>query len=179
MLDLKEIARNFDAVVARLKDRGGALDLSQFQTLFAERKALHVEVETLQAKRNGANEEMKKDPKSPAALEARAALRVLGDDIKQKEVRLKEVEGTLEQLLYGVPNVPHASVPTGSSEADNQVTKTWGEKPSFLFPAKQHFEVGERLGLLDFERATKVSGPRFAFLRGHLAKLERALVSFM
>ncbi len=179
MLDLKEIARNFDAVVSRLKDRGGTLDLSQFQTLFAERNTLFIEVETLQAKRNGANEEMKKDPKSPAALEARTALRALGDEIKQKDLRLKEVEATLEQILFGVPNVPHASVPTGSSEADNQVTKTWGEKPSFLFAAKQHFEVGERLGMLDFERATKVSGPRFAFLRGQLAKLERALVSFM
>src|SRR5439155_9759038 len=81
--------------------------------------------------------------------------------------------------LYEVPNVPHPSVPAGKSADDNQVVRTWGEKPRFLFQPKQHFEVGERLGMLDFERAAKVSGSRFAFLKGPLAKLERALVSFM
>jgi seryl-tRNA synthetase len=181
VLDLKEVAKNFDAVVARLADRGGTLDLGQFKALFAERRALNIDVETLQARRNVANEEMKKLAKSdPAALEGRKAeLREVGAQIKEKESRLKDLEAQLDALAYLVPNVPHPSVPTGKSEADNVVERVWGEKPKLLFAPKQHFEIGEKLGLLDFERAAKVSGSRFVFLKGNLARLERALVSFM
>ena len=181
MLDLKEIARNFDAVVARLKDRQGSLDLSQFQTLFAERKKLYTEVEGEQSRRNKTNDDMKVFAKSdPAKIDAlRSEMKALSTSIKDKEARLKVVEDELNGILYTVPNVPDASVPTGASEHDNVVVKTWGTKPNFLFAPKQHFDVGEQLGLLDFERAAKVSGSRFAFSKGALARLERALVSFM
>lgn len=181
MLDLKELAKNFDAVVARLSDRGGTLDLSELKALMGERRSLHVEVEGLQARRNAANEEMKKLAKSdPAAVErARGELKGVSTGIKEKEGRLHEVEEKLQALLAVVPNVPHASVPKGASEHDNQVVRTWGEKPTFLFTPKQHFEVGEKLGLLDFERAAKVSGSRFAFLKGGLSRMERALTAFM
>ncbi len=181
MLDKNFVAKNFDGVVARLADRGGNLDLSQFKLLFTERRALTIELEGLQAQRNLANEEMKKLAKSdPAALDAkRAAMREVGDQIKAREPKLKELEAALDALLLTVPNPPHESVPPGKSEADNKTERVWGEKPNFLFTPKQHFDIGEKLGMLDFERASKVSGSRFAFLKGGLARMERALVSFM
>jgi seryl-tRNA synthetase len=179
MLDLNE--KNFEAAQARLADRGGNLDLSRFPALFAERKKLNVEKETLQAALNAANLEMQKLIKTDrvAADARKGGLREVGDQIKEKEVRLEQLKGQLDALMYEVPNLPHESVPTGKSAADNQIVRSWGEKPSFLFPPRQHFELGEKLGLLDFERAAKVSGSRFAFLKGNLARLERALVTFM
>ena len=181
MLDLKEFDKNYDAIVARLGERRGTLDLSAIKTLVGQRRELRIEVEGLQARRNAANEAMKKLAKeNPAALEAqRAELKVVSGSIKEKETRLEEVEGELGKLMYLVPNVPHASVPSGASEKDNVVVRTWGEKPNFLFAPRQHFEIGEKLGQLDLERAAKVSGSRFWFLKGDLARLERALVSFM
>lgn len=177
MLDLKEVAKNFDAVVARLKDRSGTLDLSRFQALFTERKRLYVELESSQAKKNKAQELMKTDPAKRAELGPE--MKQLGVVIKDLEAQLKAVEDELSAQMMMVPNVPHASVPTGPDETGNQVVRAWGEKPTFLFQPKQHFEIGEKLGLLDFERGVKVSGPRFAFSKGVLARLERALVSFM
>lgn len=178
MLDLKEIAKNFDAVVARLNDRGGALDLSRFTALFTERKQLYIELEAKQSKKNKVQETLKS-----ADAETRktvgAEMKALGAEIKDQEARLKTIEDELDELLLNVPNIPHESVPKGADETGNQVVRTWGEKPSFLFTPRQHFELGEKLGLLDFERAVKVSGPRFAFSKGALARLERALVAFM
>jgi seryl-tRNA synthetase len=181
MLDLKNVASNFEAVVARLKTRGGSLDLGPFQTLFTERKELRQALESLQQKRNAANEEMKKKAKEdPKAIEAlRGEMRQVSQDIKERETKLTGIEEELEKILLMIPNVPHESVPVGASEADNKVEKTWGEKPAFLFTAKQHFEIGERLGMMDFERAGKVSGSRFTFLKAGLARLDRALVAFM
>ncbi len=181
MLDLKYVSQNFDEVMERLRSRGGSLDLGPFQSLVAERKELNVTVETLQARRNQANEDIKKKAKEdPASIEAlRGDMRAVSQEIKEKEVRLREVEEALEKILYDLPNVPHESVPVGKSEEDNRVESTWGEKPNLLFAPLQHFEIGERLGMLDFERAAKVSGARFAFYKGPLARLERALASFM
>lgn len=177
MLDIKEVAHNFEAVVARLKDRGGALDLSRFQELFAQRSKLYTELESNQAEKNKAQELMKTDPIKREEL--KASMKERGLAIKDQEAQLKSLEEELSALMMVVPNVPHPSVPTGADERENRVISAWGEKPTFLFAPKQHFEVGERLGLLDFERAVKVSGPRFAFSKGALARLERALVSFM
>ncbi len=181
MLDLKEVSKNFDAVVERLKSRGGSLDLGPFQQLVQERRELHIAVEALSNQRNSANEQIKvkakEDPKSIDAL--RGDLRVTSQQIKEKEHRLKQVEDSLSEILYVIPNIPDASVPVGSGADDNQQVRSGGEKPDLFFPPKQHFEIGERLGMLDFERAAKVSGSRFAFYKGPLARLERALVSFM
>jgi seryl-tRNA synthetase len=181
MLDLKWVAQNFETVVERLSARGGNLDLGDFRALVAERRTLHVSLESLQAKRNAANEEMKRAAKEdPAALERlRGDLRALSQEIKEKEKLLAVVEERLSAVLLTVPNVPDPSVPVGASEKDNVVVRTWGEAPRFPFTPRQHFEIGEKLGLLDFERAAKVSGSRFVFYRGDLARLERALVSFM
>jgi seryl-tRNA synthetase len=181
MLDLRYVAQNFDEVVKRLSSRGGNLDLGSFRTLFAERKTLYVSLESLQARRNAANEEMKRAAKQdPATLErVRSELRALSQEIKDQEKQLAAVEERLEAVLLTLPNIPDPAVPVGTSEADNVVVRTWGEAPRFPFTPKQHFEIGERLGLLDFERAAKVSGSRFVFYRGDLARLERALVAFM
>src|SRR5678816_3729447 len=181
MLDLKWVGQNFDWVVERLSARGGNLDLGDFRALMAERSALYVSLESLQAKRNAANEEMKRAARQdPAALERlRGDLRTLSQEIKEQERQLAAVEERYQAVLLDLPNVPDRSVPVGTSEKDNVVVRTWGEAPRFPFTPRQHFEIGETLGLLDFERAAKVSGSRFVFYRGDLARLERALVSFM
>jgi len=181
MLDPKNFRDNFEEMVARLRTRGGTLDLEGFQARMAERRALHVSMEAAQAKRNTANEEMKRAAKEdPKTLERlRGDLRVLSQQIKEDDKRLSVVEDELSALLLTVPNLPDPSVPVGTSEADNVVVRTWGEAPRFPFTPRQHFEIGERLGMLDFERAAKVSGSRFVFYRGALARLERALVTFM
>src|SRR4051812_24751257 len=170
MLDLKNVAQNFETVAARLKSRGGALDLGPFQKRFQERRELYISLEALNQKRKSMG---------PGSAEMRDQLRALSQEIKGQEARIKEVEEELEKILASVPNVPHESVPVGTSESDNRVERVWGEKPAFPFQPRQHFELGERLGLMDFERAAKVSGSRFVFLKGALARLERALVAFM
>ena len=181
MLDLKHVAQHFDAVVARLQSRGGSLDLGPFKSLVSERRELYVAMESLSARRNAANDEMKRKAKEdPAGLDAlRGEMRTVSQSIKEKEARLKQVEEELSHILLVIPNVPHESVPTGTSAEQNVQTRLWGDKPHLPFTPKQHFEVGERLGMLDFERAAKVSGSRFTFYKGALARLERALVSFM
>jgi seryl-tRNA synthetase len=181
MLDPKKFEHNFDELAGRLLSRGGNLDLGDFRALVTQRSALYVSLESLQAKRNAANEEMKRLAKQdPAALERlRGDLRTLSQDIKEQEKQRDAVDERLSALLLTLPNVPDRSVPVGTSEADNVVVRSWGEAPRFPFTPKQHFEIGETLGLLDFERAAKISGSRFVFYRGDLARLERALVSFM
>jgi seryl-tRNA synthetase len=181
MLDLKYVAQNFEAVKERLKLRGGNLDLGRFQALVQERRELYIALESLNQTRNNANEEIKlKAKQDPGAIERlRDQMRSLSSTIREKETQLKVVEEELEKILLLVPNLPDPSVPVGASADDNRVERSWGEKPSFAFPPKQHFELGERLGGLDFERAAKVSGSRFAFYRGPLARLERALITFM
>jgi seryl-tRNA synthetase len=181
MLDLKVVAQNFDEVQKRLASRGGNLDLAGFRALVSERSALFVSLEALQAKRNTANEEMKRVAKQdPRALESlRGDLRTLSDQIKEQEKKRDALEEQVQAVLLTLPNLPDPSVPVGASAEENVVVRTWGEAPRFPFTPKQHFEIGEKLGLLDFERAAKVSGSRFVFYRGDLARLERALVAFM
>ncbi len=181
MLDLKNVAQNFEAVSQRLRLRGGNLDLGPFQQLVQERRELHIALASLSHRRNTANEDIKKkateDPKVIDAL--RDEMRTLSQSIKEKESRLRTVEEELSRILLLVPNIPDDSVPVGSSAEDNRVERVWGEKPQFDFKPRHHFDLGEALGMLDFERAAKVSGSRFAFYRGPLARLERALISWM
>jgi seryl-tRNA synthetase len=181
MLDWRAVAASFDTVVERLRARGGTLDWGPFQELMQERSALYTSKETLQQRRNAANEEMKRVAKAaPQELEAsRAQMREVSQSIKEQEKRLGLVEAELERILLPVPNLPDASVPLGKGPEDNLEVRRWGQPPRFLFTPKQHFELGEALGMLDFERAAKVSGARFVFYRGALARLERALVAFM
>jgi len=181
MLDLKLVAQNPEAVVERLLTRGGNLDFGDFRALVSQRSAAYVSLESLQAKRNAANEEMKRLAKQdPAALERlRGDLRTLSQEIKEQEKQRDALDERLSALLLTLPNLPDPAVPVGATAEENVVVRTWGEAPRFPFTPRQHFEIGEKLGLLDFERAAKVSGSRFVFYRGDLARLERALVAFM
>jgi seryl-tRNA synthetase len=181
VLNLRAVAADPDGVAKRLRTRGGALDLGPFLALSQERRTLYVSLEALQQRRNTANEEMKRVAKAaPEALEAaRGQMRGVSQTIKEMEKRLAAVEEQLEAILLELPNLPDASVPVGAGPEGNVEVRRFGEPPRFLFTPRQHFELGEALGMLDFERAAKVSGARFVFYRGALARLERALVTFM
>src|SRR5262249_34342173 len=138
-------------------------------------------LEGLSHKRNTLNESLKLAAKeNPKAIESlRDEMRALSQGIKEQEGRLRAVEEELSAILLLIPNLPHESVPVGTSPEQNRVERQWGELPKFSFPPRQHFEIAERLGLLDLERAAKVSGSRFAFYKSSLARLERALITFM
>src|SRR5215813_3252388 len=176
MLDLKWVVANLEEARRRLLTRGAAAaeTLAPIEALAAERRQLIQSSETQRAEQRKASEQMRA-LKGEEQAQLRARLKTLSDEVKEKEARLKEVEERIETALLNVPNLPHDSVPAGASEQDNQVVRTWGEKPAVASP-KEHTEIGEKLGLLDFERAAKVSGARFVFYRGALARLELAVV---
>src|SRR5580704_11670298 len=182
MLDLRHVMDHLEEVEAGLRRRSvaAAETLAPIAELGKKRRALIGALETKQAERNAANEEMAKaDKKSPAFAEKRDLLKRFSAEIKDAEKALAEVEAEVQDKLAVVPNVPEASVPDGKGEEDNQVVRTWGEKPSFAFAPKAHWDIGTGLGILDFERAAKISGARFTVLFGAAARLERALISFM
>ncbi|MCA1827921.1 MAG: serine--tRNA ligase [Myxococcales bacterium] len=178
MLDLRFVVANLDEVKRRLSDRGAhAIDaLAPIEKLAAERRDLIQSSETQRAEQKKASEQMR-TLKGEEQAQLRARLKTVSDEVKAKEARLKEVEEQIESALLNVPNLPHATVPVGKDEKDNQVVREWGTRPS-IASAREHTEIGEKLGMLDFERAAKVSGARFVFLKGALAQLELALVRF-
>ncbi|HET9753715.1 MAG TPA: aminoacyl--tRNA ligase-related protein, partial [Myxococcales bacterium] len=178
MLDLKWVVANLDEARKRLSTRGpqAAEALAPIETLALERRQLIQSSETERAEQRKASEQMR-TLKGDEQAKLRARLKTLADGAKEKEARLKEVEERIERALLNVPNLPHESVPVGASERDNRVVRAWGEKPK-VEGAKEHTEIGEKLGLLDFTRAAKVTGARFVFYRGALARLELALVQF-
>ena len=179
MLDLRWVVANLDEAKRRLATRSAdaAAALAPIEQLAAERKALIQATETRRAEQKKASEQMR-TLRGEEQARLRAELKALSDEVKEKEARLKQVEEQIEAALLAVPNLPHESVPVGHDPKDNVVVRSWGEKPGLSFAPRQHDELGERLGLLDFARAGKVSGARFVFYRGDLARLERALVSF-
>jgi len=183
MLDLRYVSENLDDVKAGLGRRGfrDAEALERLGRLAAARRAAIAEVEALRAEKNAASDAMAKiaDKKSEEFARRRDDLRSLGEGIKQKEGALSAVEAELEQLLLHLPNVPHASVPDGLDERGNVEVRVWGERPGFDFEVKDHVDIGVGLGILDFERAAKVSGARFVFLKGAGSRLERALLQLM
>lgn len=184
MLDPKYVAENLPQVRAGLLRRSAAAaaSLDGITELSAKRKALILTTEAKQAARNSANQQMAALAKGPdrAAFETeREALKALSEEVKGLEQELGQVEAELTRLLMYVPNVPHETTPDGSGEHDNVTVRTWGEKPSFSFTPVAHDELGEKLGILDFERAAKLSGARFSLLFGLGARLERALIQYM
>jgi seryl-tRNA synthetase len=182
MLDLRHVMDHLEEVEAGLRRRSAAAaeTLAPIAELGKKRRVLIQAVETKQAERNAANEEMAKaDKKSPAFAEKRDLLKRLSAEIKDAEKALAEVDAEVQDKLAVVPNVPDASVPDGKGEEDNPVVRTWGEKPAFAFTPKAHWDIGTSLGILDFERAAKMSGARFSVLIGAGARLERALIAFM
>ena len=179
MLDIKFIRSNPDEVVAAMKKRGMDLDLSEFLALDENRRKVLSEVEQLKSKRNSVSKEigiMKKNGENADDLVKEMG--EVGEKIKELDEQVKTIDTRLKEIILTIPNIPHESLPVGG-ESDYRVERTWGEPTKFDFEAKAHWDIGENLGILDFERATKVTGARFTFYRGLGARLERALISFM
>ncbi|HEX7451373.1 MAG TPA: serine--tRNA ligase, partial [Polyangiaceae bacterium] len=184
MLDARYVADHLDEVRAQLARRGSefAQALDGVLSLVTSRRELTRKTELLQGERNTASDAMAKLAKSgdkEGMAARRDELKALSERVKALEIELAGLETQIEDVLLGIPNVPHDSVPDGQTEDKNVVVRTWGEKPSFAFEPKPHYELGEKLGILDFERAAKLSGARFSVLWGLGARLERALATFM
>jgi len=181
MLDIKYLRANFEEIKQKLQHRGEDLtDLGTFEDLDTSRRELIVQTEGLKSRRNEVSAEiavMKRAKKDADHLIVE--MREVGDKVKVLDDELKEVEERLESLMLSIPNIPHESVPIGESEDDNVEVKRWGTIREFSFEAKPHWDIAEKLAIVDFERAAKVTGSRFAFYKGLGARLERALFNFM
>ncbi len=181
MLELRFIRENIDLVKEKTRLRGLADSrLEEFEAIDSQRRQLLTEVEGLRNQRKTASQEIGQLKKAGQDAEAlMAEVREMGDRIKELEERLSAAETDLNDIVMGIPNLCHDSLPAGNSDADNVEVKKWGEVPRFAFEPKSHWEVGEALGILDFERAAKLSGARFAVMKGLASRLERALINFM
>ncbi|WP_100400513.1 serine--tRNA ligase [Bacillus sp. FJAT-44742] len=181
MLDIKELRNNFGEIKEQLQKRGENIgEIDRFQELDKRRRELIQETEMLKQQRNEASQQVaqlkreKKDADDVIKKTKEASAK-----IKDLDVELREIEEELETLLLTIPNIPHESVPVGSDEDDNEEIRRYGEIPSFSFEAKAHWDLATELGIVEFERASKVTGSRFAFYKGTGARLERALINFM
>lgn len=180
MYELAQFRTNLDAIAARLADRGFTVDVESFRKLDGERRAAVSESEALKAQKNSESKEIGKLKASGQdTADKQQRVRELDELIAKLDERAKSLDDEFRLLLSGIPNVPHASVPTGKSSEDNVEVRRWGSPREFTFAAKPHWELGPELGILDFERAAKITGARFALLMGLGAKLERALINFM
>ena len=180
MYDLSFFRNNLDAIAKRLGDRGFLLDVEEFRTLDTERRAALNEAQQLMAQRNAETQEIGKLKKAGEDTSARQqSVRAMGDRITTLEQQAGALDDSFRELMAGIPNTPHESVPTGKGEADNVEIKKWGEPTKFSFEPKPHWDLGPELGILDFDRAAKVTGARFAVYMGLGAKLERSLINFM
>jgi len=182
MLDATFVRDHLDAVRAAMEHRGlrSFDDLEELAKTEVRRRALIPELEGLKREQNTAADEVaraKRQGQDASPLFARSKER--GQRIKQLEIELAALEENRKRLLLNVPNVPHASVPVGASAEDNAEVKRWGEPRAFEFEPRAHWDIGPELGIIDFERATKIAGARFAVLMGDGAKLSRALINFM
>ena len=180
MLDLRFIRANLDAVKQMLKNRRNDLDISIFETIDRRRREILPALETLRHRRNKVSEEiaqMKKQRQDASGLIGE--MKKVSVEIKEMEAALSQVDEDLKPFLMVIPNIPHESVPVGAASEDNPVVRTWGDIPKMDFEALSHWDIGEKLGILDFAAASKLSGSRFALYRGAGARLERALISFM
>src|ERR1700683_3487233 len=171
---------NLDATAERLSTRGFTLPVEQFREVDAQRRAAITESEQQLAERNQISREvgkLRKEGSDASALQERS--RVLGENIAALGKTAEELDTRYRELLAGIPNIPHESVPVGKSADDNVLIRAVGEPGIFDFEPKAHWDIGPDLGILDFERATKITGARFAVYFGLGAKLERALINFM
>ena len=179
MLDIQLFRTDLDGLTARLAARGYTLDTAAFTALEAQRKEVQTRTQDLQAKRNATSKQIgmaKAKGEDASAILAEVA--TLGDELKVAEEQLVVIQSQLQELLQTIPNLPHESVPVGKSEADNVEVRRWGTPPSFDFEVKDHVDVGAALGL-DFDTGAKLSGARFTFMKGGIARLHRGLAQFM
>jgi len=180
MLDLKFVRTHLDQVKDMLKARGYDLDMSRFEEVDANRRRHITRLEELRHKRNTVSQDiarLKKEGKDASGLIVE--MKAVSSEIKDLEKQVTRYEDELEELLMVIPNIPDESVPVGQDESDNEVIRTWGEIKEMDFDPLPHWEIGERLGILDFSCAAKLAGARFALYRGVGAMLERALINFM
>ncbi len=179
MLDLRFIRENFELVKKAAQEKRFEVDFEGLIRFDDERKMIIKTVEELKAKRNKATEEVSKLKKSGQNAESLIAeTKTLGDEIKRLDDKQKSTEENLKQILLTVPNIPHPSCPDGSTPEDNKTISTWGELPKTDFELKPHWEIAEKLSLIDFARGTKITGSGFPVYRGYGAKLQRALINF-
>ena len=180
MLDIQLLRNSLDLVAERLATRGKPFDFSDFQTLEAERKTLQTRTQELQAQRNALSKQIGMlKSKGEDASGVMAEVAKLKADLDASEARLSELLPQMEAIVAAIPNLPHESVPVGKDETGNVEIKRWGTPRSFDFEVKDHVDVGEQLGQLDFGTAAKIAGARFSLMKGQIARLHRALAQFM
>jgi seryl-tRNA synthetase len=180
MLDIQLLRSQPAEVAARLASRGAGFDVAAFQALEEERKGLQVRTQDLQAKRNALSKQigqLKAKGEDTATVMQEVA--GLGDELKRNEEALADLLNRINAFVSVIPNLPHESVPAGKSEADNVEVRRWGTPRDFGFAVKDHVDLGEALGGIDFDAATKISGARFTLMKGAVARLHRALAQFM
>lgn len=180
MIDPKLLRTELDTVAEKLAKRGYELDKAFWQQVEEQRKSIQVKTEELQAKKNAGAKQvglMKRNGENTDALMAEMA--TISSEMKQAEDALKALQEKIQAAALTIPNLPDDSVPAGKDENDNVEMRRWGEPRQFDFAVKDHSDLGENLGLLDFEMAAKLTGSRFSVLKGQLAKLNRALIAFM
>jgi seryl-tRNA synthetase len=180
MLEIKFVTKNLSEVKKAMDARGQAADLDDLQKCDEERRRILLEIETLRHQRNVVSDQIAKMKKAGESAETpMAEMRTVSSRIKELDKALNANQEKLEAMLLGLPNIPHASVPPGKDETDNPVVKTVGDIPDFGFDPKAHWDIGKLLGILDFDRAAKITGARFPLYFGAGAALERALINFM
>lgn len=184
MLDLRFVRENTEKIKTALASRGVDIDLTQFLALDAKRRAVQQELEALRRRRNEVSEEIGRLKKAGQQAQDKVAeMRAVGDSIAALENNSRDVEEAQRSILLTIPNLPHASVPVGKDENDNVEIRRWspqgGEPPTFSFEPKPHWDLAEYLDIIDFDRAAKITGARFALYKGLGARLERALIDFM
>ncbi len=179
MLDMKLIRENFEQAESSLATRNANISLSGFMDLDEKRRRLLLETETLKAMKNSVSEEIAKVKDKSTVKDRIAEMKDVSARIKSLDEELKLVEEELSRLLMTVPNIPHPTTPIGKSEDENVEIRKWGAPQTFDFTPKSHWDLGEELGILDFERAAKITGARFCLYKAAGARLERALINFM
>ena len=180
MLDVKVLRENLDEVKARMATRGGTIDWNEFVALDRERRDALANIERLKEKKNRLSGEigkLKKSGADPTTL--MREVEEVSEAIRSSEGPLAEIEAKFERFMLTLPNLPNPSVQIGKNENDNREVRRWGEPPKFDFEPKNHWDIGEELAILDFTRAAKIAGARFAVYRDAGARLERALINFM
>ena len=180
MLDIQQLRSNLDAVAEGLAKRGKPIDFTEFKALETERKTLQTRTQDLQSQRNTLSKQIGMlKGKGEDASAVMAEVGALGDELKASEARLSELLNQFNALLATLPNIPDDTVPVGADETGNVEAKRWGTPKTFDFEVKDHTDIGEQLGQLDFATAAKISGARFSLLKGGVARLHRALAQFM
>jgi len=180
MLDLRWIRSNPDEVRKFLADRNNDMDIGPLLAMDEEKRALLTETEDLKARRNeGSKKVGAAKARGEDAASIMEEMRSLGERVKEIDARIAELDAGISDMLLSIPNRPHDSVPVGKDENDNPEVRRWGEPKSFAFEPKAHWDIGEALGILDFEKGASLSQSRFTVLKGMGARLERALLNFM